>query len=89
VLAGGVMGMFWAPAMALLSEAGDSAGLSQGIAFALSNLAWSGGQTVGAMAGGGLASVTSDAVPYSLVAAAFLVSLGAFVRRRRAAPATV
>ena len=31
------LGMFWAPAMALLSDASEAAGLDQGLAFALAN----------------------------------------------------
>jgi MFS family permease len=62
------LGTFWAPAMALLSDAAEDAGLDQGLAFAISNLAWAVGHVVGAGGGGALAEVTSDAVPYALMA---------------------
>jgi MFS family permease len=82
------LGTFWAPAMALLSEAADAASLDQGLAFALTNLAWAGGHVAGGAAGGGLADVTSDAVPYALVAvlcALTLAALGVWSRRRELA----
>jgi MFS family permease len=56
---------FWAPAFALLSEAGDAVGLDQGYAFALTNLAWAGGQVSGAGAGAWIAERAGDAVPYA------------------------
>ncbi len=63
------LGAFWAPAMAMLSDAADHARVQQGFAFALVNLAWATGQVAGTGAGGALADVTSDAVPLSLAAA--------------------
>ena len=61
------LGGFWAPAMALLSDASEEAGLAQGLAFALANLAWAVGHLVGAGGGGALAEATTDAVPYGLL----------------------
>ena len=58
------LGAFWAPAMALLSDASEEAGLDQGLAFALANLAWAVGHLVGSGGGGALADATADAVPY-------------------------
>ena len=74
---------FWAPAFALLSEAGDEAGLEQGYAFALTNLAWAGGQVTGATAGAWLAERTSDAVPYGTLALVCSLTLLALARTRR------
>jgi MFS family permease len=62
------LAMFWAPSMALISEASERAGLDQGLAFALSNLAWAGGITLGSSGGGALAEATADVVPYAIVA---------------------
>jgi MFS family permease len=67
------LGMFWAPSMALISEASEGAGLDQGLAFALSNLAWAGGITLGSSGGGALAEATADVVPYGILA--FLCAL--------------
>ncbi len=61
------LGMFWAPAAALLSKRSESAGLDQGFAFGLMNLAWAAGQVVGGAAGGSLADATADALPYALL----------------------
>ncbi len=62
------LAMFWAPSMALISEASEGAGLDQGLAFALSNLAWAAGITLGSSGGGALAEATADALPYAIVA---------------------
>ena len=62
------LALLWAPGGALLSEASEASGLDQGFAFGLMNLAWAGGQVVGGAAGGGLADLTVDAVPYAILA---------------------
>jgi MFS family permease len=64
------LGAFWAPAMALLSDAADATGLNQGLGAALMNLAWAGGQIAGSGGGGAIAKVSSDAIP--MLAAAVL-----------------
>lgn len=86
VLAVVVIGSLYTPAMALLSDGASGAGLDQGMAFALVNLTWAGGQVLGAIAGSGVAEATSDAVPYLLLAAAMAAALIG-VRRRAPAPA--
>jgi MFS family permease len=63
------LGTFWAPAMAMLSDAADSHGMSQGYALALVNFAWAAGQIAGAAGGGALAQATGDGVPFALAAA--------------------
>ena len=52
----------------MLSHAAESVGLAQGLSFGLMNGAWAIGNAVGPAAGGGLAEVTSDAVPYIALA---------------------
>ena len=69
------LGMFWAPAMAMLSESAETVGLSQGLAFALVNLAWAGGQVFGASSGGLLAKATTDAVPLAVAAGLCIATL--------------
>jgi MFS family permease len=61
------LGGFWAPAMAMLSDASEEAGLDQALAFSISNLAWAAGHLLGSGAGGALADATADAVPYGLL----------------------
>jgi MFS family permease len=67
-------GICFAPALTTLSETADLSGLHQGYAAGLSNMAWAAGQTVGALAGGGVASATGYAVPSIAVAAVLLVT---------------
>jgi len=78
---------FWAPAMALLSDAAEAAGLAQGMAFALTNLAWAGGQAAGGTAGSAIAEATTDAVPYAALAALCALTLLVVSRGYTARPA--
>ncbi len=68
-------GTLFTPAMTLLSGGADRLQLNQGLAFGLGNLAWASGQGIGAAASGGIAEVSSDFVPYALLAATCLVTL--------------
>jgi MFS family permease len=69
ILSGITFGAFWAPAMALLSDAAERMGLAQGLAFGLMNAAWGGGNALGPPLGGALADAAGDALPYGLAAA--------------------
>jgi MFS family permease len=69
-------GTLFTPAMTLVSEGAQHQRLDQGLAFGLGNLAWAAGQAVAAAGSGALAQATSDFVPYSLLAAACLATLG-------------
>jgi MFS family permease len=69
VLASMTLGLFWAPAMALVSDIAERVGLHLGPAFGLVNLAFGGGVMVGAAAGGAIADATTDAVPCAILAA--------------------
>ncbi len=80
-------GICFAPALTMLSEAAESSRLHQGFAAGLSNMAWAAGQVVGGIAGGGLASVTGNAVPSFAVAALLLATL-AYAHRVLAPVAT-
>ena len=74
---------FWAPGMALLSDAAEDAGLDQAVAFAISNLAWALGHVFGAGVGGAVADASSDVVPYAALAVACAVTLAALTASRR------
>lgn len=78
----GVLAIFWAPAMALASDAAEATGLDQGFAGGIVNLAWAGGQVVGGTGGAALAQATSDAVPYAGLAVLSAVALVGVVRAR-------
>jgi len=75
VLSAMSFGTFWAPAMSLLTQTGETIGLDHAFSFALVNLAWAPGQAIGAAAGGGLARATSDAVPYLLLCGTCVLTL--------------
>ena len=89
VLAFSALATFWAPAMALLSDAAEHAGLDLALAFSISNLAWAVGHVLGAGVGGAVAEATSDAVPYAALAVACATTFVGLttLRRRAAAPA--
>jgi MFS family permease len=78
-------GICFAPALTTLSETADLSGLQQGFAAGLSNMAWAAGQTVGALAGGGVASAAGYAVP-SLAVAALLLFTSAYAYRSLVPP---
>ena len=79
------MSLIWTPAMALLSDNAEAAGLDLAFASALVSLAWAGGQVLGSSAFVGLADASTDAVAYALVAGLFVVTLAAVLARRRPA----
>ncbi|HLM31130.1 MAG TPA: MFS transporter [Solirubrobacterales bacterium] len=86
------MSLIWTPAMALLSDEAEGAGLDLGFAAALVSFAWAGGQVLGGSGFSGVADASSDALAYAVVAALFVLTLAAFsapaLRRalRRPAP---
>ena len=77
------LGGFWAPAMALLSDASEETGLDQALAFSLSNLAWAAGHLIGASAGGAVAEVTSDTIPYAALGVITAVTLATLTVKGR------
>lgn len=80
------LGLFWSPAMALVSDAGDAAGLHLGLGFALTNLAWAAGQMIGAAAGGALSGSIGNGAAPLLIAAITLLTYAGVARRRRIVP---
>jgi MFS family permease len=83
-------GGFYAPGMTMLSHAAEEIGLAQALSFGVMNAAWAIGNAVGPAAGGGLADLTRDAVPYLVCAVLCAVTLVTFrySGQRRAAPST-
>jgi MFS family permease len=88
VLTAPAIGVLWAPATALLSDGADHHHVAQGLAFALMNLAWAAGETVGATGSARLADATEDAVPYLILAGVCAVTV-VVLRRLARAPAPV
>jgi MFS family permease len=89
VAIGGTLGGFWAPAMALLSDAAERYGLDYGLSAALMNLAWASGQILGSGAGGALANVAGDAVPMTIVAGLCAGTLVMITRSSSASAPTI
>jgi MFS family permease len=68
-------GTLFVPAAAMLSDGADRRGIHQGLGFGLVNLSWATGQAVAAALSGAVAQATVDAVPYLLLAGAFVCTL--------------
>jgi MFS family permease len=83
VVAAAGLGAFWAPAMAMQSEAADEQRLDQALAAALMNLTWALGATIGEVGGGGIAKSAGDGLPMFLVAGLCGATLVALLGRRR------
>lgn len=77
------MNLMWTPAMALLNDRAESAGLDLAFGAALVNISWAGGQVLGGSAGSGFAQLTSDALAYGAVAALFAATFAVSGRLRR------
>jgi MFS family permease len=86
VAIGAALGAFWAPGLALVSDAAERHGLDQGLAAALSNLAWAVGQIVGSSGGGAIAKGAGDGVAMGATA---LLCVGSLVLAGRASSAAV
>jgi hypothetical protein len=81
VLGDPVIGVLWAPAIAIISDGAERHGIEQAIGFSLVNVAWAIGQTAGAAGSARLAELSSDKVPYLLLAATCMVTVAALRRR--------
>ena len=79
ILVVAALGTFWAPAMAMLSDSSEKAGLDQALAFSIGNLAWSLGHVMGGGAGGALADATADALVYGLLGVTCALTLAGVI----------
>jgi MFS family permease len=75
VVADPLFGVPYPPAGAMISDGAEKAGLGQTYAFGLFNLAWAVGQVLGGAGSAGLSQLTSDAVPYALLAVLCLATV--------------
>jgi MFS family permease len=83
VVCGGLaFGTFFTPAMTMLSQRAEHRGLDYGYAFALVNIAWAPGQSLGAAGGGALAQATSDTFVYLVLAGVCASTLAGVLRLR-------
>jgi MFS family permease len=72
--------------MAMLSDVADSVGFDQGMAAGFINLAWAGGQLLGAALGGAFADSLGDAVAYGALVGLCAVTLAALWLRGASVP---
>jgi MFS family permease len=79
---GGPLTAYTIPAMAMITDAAEQAGIPLAVATMLLNLAWAVGETVGAPAAANLSQATSDAVPLLLLSAVMVVTLWPVIRAR-------
>ncbi len=73
-------GGFYTPGMALVSDRAEAVGLAQGLGFGIMNSAWALGNMTGPVAGGALAELAGDALPYLIAASLCLLTLAATFR---------
>jgi MFS family permease len=89
------VGFILVPAMALLTDGAEAAGLAQALAVSLFTLTWAPGQAIGSTIGGTLAGATTDAIPYLLLAACAALTTGylhhsaAFAASSQTRPTTI
>ena len=82
LVAAPLLGMLWAPALALLSTGAEDHGLDPALGFGLANLAWGLGAAAGSSGGGALADAAGDAAPYLLLAGISILTSLALSRAR-------
>jgi MFS family permease len=82
ILGSPVIGIIWSPAMAMLSDGADVAGIDQALAFGVVNLGWGLGHTIGALGGAALGEAAGDTVAYVTLAGACALTLAALGGRR-------
>lgn len=89
VAAGLAYGSLYTPGMSLLTDAAERRGIAAGLAFGAMNGAWAAGNVVGPAAGGWLAEIWGDALPYLLLAVACAATFALSVWRPALPPAEV
>src|SRR3954470_14109030 len=88
VLGSPVIGLLWAPSMAMLSDGAEHVGLEQGLAFGLMNLTWATGQAIGDIGGRPLGEPAGDEVAYLVLSAICVASFAVLRARSIRRPAT-
>jgi len=88
ICAGVSFGAFFTPGMTLLTHLSEERALDYGYTFALVNLAWAPGQTLGAAGGGALAHATADAAVYLALAGVCALTLAGLWRSQRSTNST-
>jgi predicted MFS family arabinose efflux permease len=86
-LLGGPLSVVMIPAMAMITDATDRAGVPLAIATLMLNLAWAFGELAGAPTGAGLSQIGGDALPFLGLAGLLLATLWPITRTRLPQPA--
>jgi len=84
VVSGVMLGGFYAPGIALVSDRAEAAGLAQGLGFGVMNSAWAVGALTGPALGGALAGSVGDGAPYVLCSVLCAATLAVVSVRARA-----
>lgn len=78
------IGMLWSPAMAMLSDGAEAAGVNLGLAFGLTNLGWGVGHALGGEVAPAVADSGGNGLAYSGLAVLSAAALAALFARRDA-----
>lgn len=84
ILAAPGIGMLWSPAMAMLTDGAESAGVDLGLAFGFTNLGWGVGHTLGGAVAPAVADAGGNGLAYTGLAVLSALALVALFARRRA-----
>ena len=82
ILAAPGIGMLWSPAMAMLTDGAETAGVNLGLAFGFTNLGWGVGHTFGGVIGPAVADAGGNGLAYSGLAVLSALALAALLARR-------
>jgi MFS family permease len=72
---GGPLTAYTIPAMAVITDSAERAGISVAVATMMLNLAWASGETIGAPAAASISQATSDAIPLLMLSAIMVLTL--------------
>ena len=82
ILAAPAIGMLWSPAMAMLTDGAEAAGVNLGLAFGFTNLGWGVGHAIGGVVGPAVADAGGNDLAYTGLAVLSAIALAAFFARR-------
>jgi MFS family permease len=79
---GGPLTAYTIPAMSVITDSAERAGVALAFSSMLLNMAWALGEMIGAPTAASISQATSDAVPFTLLAALMAVTLIPVVKAR-------
>ncbi len=87
IVLGGPLTAYTIPAMSVITDSAERAGIAVAFAAMLLNLAWATGETIGAPAAATISQATSDTVPILMLSAIIVFTLIPVTRARLSRPA--